>query len=569
VGGLLSLRGQSARRVSIDRFLMYDPRGGMSAMPTKTWPENHLDGPLRAAADELRASTSAAVEASVAEAERLVRWKEVALEPELRRLVDERLHALGAEVLAALVRWRGVGGAVAFPPASGEGPRSEPVVEPIRGRSPRATRGAAIRGTNAPTEVGRPVQTPPPPESRASDPVAPKPERAVARASSAKAPRQASGAAPQSSPPAPLAIPVEPARVEAQRIPEEPATPEPTPAAEVDMLALAREFGPNLRSEPSWQERLVRLLEGLGPEQAVGPVLDAALNPDRWKGLPAPVQRSVITYLVARLRTASSEIAPADLDGAFSSVTRFMQVEQPGFVHGLHRAHPPKRGSWPADAAFAWAGLLDKVPGLAEVMAEDAPSRRVEDALREVEAAGEPELRVAAIRAALEVVSERHPRLVRLAADLVDRLEQPEFRGLRRAIRAELADPAEEEGAAAEAELPVDWAGWAKTRGRRAVMIGGSPREPNRQRIERIFGFQSLEWRPAEHRRNGLQTLRNSIRSGGVDLLLVLRDFVGHDADDVLLPACREAGVDWAHVEHGYGTGSVRRAIERYVLKGE
>jgi hypothetical protein len=32
-----------------------------------------------------------------------------------------------------------------------------------------------------------------------------------------------------------------------------------------------------------------------------------------------------------------------------------------------------------------------------------------------------------------------------------------------------------------------------------------------------------------------------------------------------LLPACRERGIDWVHVEQGYGTARVRAAIERFL----
>ena len=113
--------------------------------------------------------------------------------------------------------------------------------------------------------------------------------------------------------------------------------------------------------------------------------------------------------------------------------------------------------------------------------------------------------------------------------------------------------------------LPEDWDWWGRTEGRRAVMLGGSPRETNRARLEQEFRFAELVWDPAEHKRNVLQRLRDRIRSGGVDLVIVLRRFVGHDTDDVVVRACKDSGTDWVHVEHGYGVNQVQAAVERFL----
>ena len=113
--------------------------------------------------------------------------------------------------------------------------------------------------------------------------------------------------------------------------------------------------------------------------------------------------------------------------------------------------------------------------------------------------------------------------------------------------------------------LPEDWAWWGRTEGRRAVILGGSPRETNRARLEQEFRFAELVWDPAEHKRNVLQRLRDRIRSGGVDLVIVLRRFVGHDTDDVVVRACKDSGTDWVHVEHGYGVNQVQAAVERFL----
>ena len=161
-------------------------------------------------------------------------------------------------------------------------------------------------------------------------------------------------------------------------------------------------------------------------------------------------------------------------------------------------------------------------------------------------------------------VNPRDTRLVNLAASWLELLEDARFRPLRRAVREDQGslDASLEKTYDA---IPEDWDWWGRTQGRRAVMLGGSPREKNRARLEQEFRFSELVWDPAEHKRNVLQRLRSRIRSGGVDLVIVLRRFVGHDTDDVVVRSCKESGVDWVHVEHGYGVNQVQAAIERFL----
>lgn len=42
----------------------------------------------------------------------------------------------------------------------------------------------------------------------------------------------------------------------------------------------------------------------------------------------------------------------------------------------------------------------------------------------------------------------------------------------------------------------------------------------------------------------------------------------GHDADEVIQPACREAGIAFVPVKTGYGIAGLRAAIERFVPQG-
>lgn len=319
------------------------------------------------------------------------------------------------------------------------------------------------------------------------------------------------------------------------------------------------------------------LVPGRDPEADLNAILRVVDAVDRWYGLPADAQRYLAAHLAARLRTLQDVAFPDDrrVGHAFGVLSAFMKKARPGFVFGLARTHRPGRDTWEADADAFFDRLLEMLPQ----PPEDAPpvQRRLdmlEGLVHEIDAAPaearsavEAQVRreMAAVLAA--GVSSRNVRLVRMATPILATLEGSEFRALRRAIRDEQEAAAAEgtEESVEPSPLPADWPWWAHTRGRRAVMVGGSPRELNRARLQRIFEFAELTWMPAEFRRNSLQAVRDRVRAGGLDLVLILRSFVGHDADQVILPACREMQVGWASVEQGYGVARVRQAIERYL----
>ena len=377
-----------------------------------------------------------------------------------------------------------------------------------------------------------------------------------------------------------------PPRVEAPaRIPDPPS--EPRLPATGDALASLKqrlEGGAGFDDAPpvAWTNRLDEivppLLEALDDEREITRLRVTISACEQWSIFPHDIQRMLIGLTATRLRMLQDErhVESRRLDGFFSQLTAYSARERPGAVHGLARNHRPFRDTWREDAD-AWA---DRLRALLTADDEGPPSpsaQKTVDGLerlaREVAAAPTADTQ-AAVRSQLvrEVsqalrngLSARNRALVKLVAPHADAFAAAEFRALRRAIRddAEAAD--EEAGTGERAQMPDDWAWWTRTRGRRAVMVGGSPRELNRARLEQTFQFASLEWEGTEFKRNSLQALRNRVSAGGIDLVLVLRSFVGHDADQILLPACRERGIDWVHVEQGYGTARVRAAIERFL----
>lgn len=337
----------------------------------------------------------------------------------------------------------------------------------------------------------------------------------------------------------------------------------PTQAASDWLPRFRRVVGQTLPSDKPSEERMR--------------VVRAVNACDAWRVFSADVQAALIAAMGLRLR-ALQEAGHDDgsLGPAFSRLTAFLQRERPAFVYGLARDHRPRSGSWSADADDAWDALLELLPeGDADTAAEPAVLlRQVEDLVEELDLAphtARSAVRaqlVLAVRAALEGgVSARDTRLVRCAGPLHDELAGREFRALRRAIRDAISDEVEDDPADAGHVVPPDWGWWQHTRGRRAMLIGGSPREPNRRRIETTFAFAELTWERTLRKPQALTALQTRIRQRSVDLVIILGRFVGHSYDDILLPACRESDVAWVHVDHGYGTVRIQQCIERFLAE--
>lgn len=382
--------------------------------------------------------------------------------------------------------------------------------------------------------------------------------------------------------PAPAVVPV------IQVVPPPAAAPPPPapvgpPASTESLKGLAEKFkqGPTLNPEPpaGWADELVWALSTLGSpgedDEAELDRLSRVLDKiEKWKGFPRLIQRDLVGLCTCRLRRLQDErgIAGSRLDEAFSTLSGWSRKEQPGYVNGLSRGHLPTRGSWTEDVESFLSRLQAPVAAIPRPNQERLLGA-VEAVLPELAQAPNPQVFEAvraqlrrAVRLSLDGgVSARDPRLVKLLAPFVNEIDGPEYRNLRRAIREENDDAVEEADDEKVSPIPLDWAWWGRTRGRRGILVGGDPREPNRLRLLEAFEFDTLDWEPAEHRRNSLMAVRDRVRAGKVDIVIILGAFVGHDADEIILPACRETGVDWVHLDKGYGVVRMRRAIERFL----
>jgi hypothetical protein len=106
------------------------------------------------------------------------------------------------------------------------------------------------------------------------------------------------------------------------------------------------------------------------------------------------------------------------------------------------------------------------------------------------------------------------------------------------------------------------------TQGRRALMIGGSVREDVRKTLQRVFNFDRLDWEPYEDAKPAvLDSLEQRVRNHGVDVVLILRSFIGHHVTDRLRPLCQQNGIPCLLVEHGYGPAQIGETLRRGLIR--
>jgi hypothetical protein len=328
--------------------------------------------------------------------------------------------------------------------------------------------------------------------------------------------------------------------------------------------------------DPDWSSYVSNLLRDIGTSGSTAAELDAIVFAiegwDRWRTMPCDVQRAMTAWLAARLHVIQDRGFSEDarVSHGFSLLSASMKRARPGFVHGLARTHRPHRGSWDEDADVLVASLEELLPPDAPPTADQkrritALAALVQD-VRATDAgvreAATTQLRRDVTSLLQGGLSHREPSLVEAIGPVVEVLEGPELRPLRRWLRA-LATRARD--VEAEHERPDDaWPHWAFVRGRRAYLVGGTSRELARARLEQAFQFAELRWLPGESRRGAPQETHRAIKAGKPDLVIFLRAAAGgSEVEQELRPLCEELQVSTLAVDHGWSAGRIRQAIER------
>jgi hypothetical protein len=303
--------------------------------------------------------------------------------------------------------------------------------------------------------------------------------------------------------------------------PAPPTSEPPTPVSENDVRQWAARYRERaVAPHVSVAVVLHALLDRVGPPPGELGLEERELEVDRLERgtsedtlrelrlLPNDVQRSYLRLLTARLNAVRAavggEMLMRERVGRLLGIIRdYTREHRPGAVYGLSRDHEPKGGTWEADAHHLWHRLARDD--------DDGP------------------------------VSRSSPvRVTRRSPD-------PD------------GDDEERETPGPEPEWPL----WSFVRDRTALMVGGAPRESARVRVERAFAMRELVWSADDPRK--AQSAEARILSGGYDLVLVLLRFMSHATNEKLVHACAARGVAYVPVEHGYGVGSIRRSLERFL----
>jgi hypothetical protein len=307
---------------------------------------------------------------------------------------------------------------------------------------------------------------------------------------------------------------------------KEPDGPPSAPASEAQIAEWTSTvhstgLGVGLKGGPSggtaWPLVLHELMEALGPprtlDTSIGIIdetdaLDTVGTPDqqaKWARLPRNAQQVWLSVLVARTRAlkdlpSSGDATKTRVKEIIARYPPWAKAHSPGHVNGMQVKHVPAHGSWAEDAREDWKTLETLLGEELEPSSSVVPKKKVK----------------------------------RAGSDDVD---EPEI------------DPA--------------WPLFEIVRGRKAVVLGGDPREPNRERLERAFELASLEW-PAIEGPRKVEAAVERIKKGAYGIVLVLQPFVLHKQSIPIIEAAKDAGVPWALVE-GYGIAAVKHGLERFL----
>lgn len=356
----------------------------------------------------------------------------------------------------------------------------------------------------------------------------------------------------------------------------------------IDSLVLGSASWSHETFDPGFSiEALHEIILRLGPPRenlshdellAEAAVLDTELTRiSRWGQFPRAIQRSLLGLVACRMRRLQDDTPSAvrvvlelQLRRGFARLTQFSSEFQPGWVTGLSRQHKPESDNWLSDAQYWWNTLQRELGSLAieQQKASLNPEVSLND-LRGVLDGPGPDasaVKKAANRALRSGVSPEDPRLVRLLEPHLSLIGgDKNLKRVRRAIRA--SEPFDGDFGSMDEMLdpgPEAWSYYERTRGKRAAMVGGEPREKRREAILDALGFEELEWVNGYEIR-AVQTLAERIGNGSVQFVILLGRFINHKVTDILLPACNGSEVDWVMVRQGYGINQIKMAIERYL----
>lgn len=371
-------------------------------------------------------------------------------------------------------------------------------------------------------------------------------------------------------------------------------------AEEPDTLSVGFEFSHQ-------QEFLQRAWEQAGPTpmsfnskdnaRAELSRLQSLVNQElaQWSFLDQTTHFELCSWTTARMRSLDDvfnkrfpkrKANRAALQELFPRMNRHIRAIQLAYVHGLSLAHQPRHGaSWIDDARFFERSLLQRLglfPALkAELKSSGAKAAcmddfNLDDALRclteRVREGIDADSFLAALHKLLKhkVAIHQETRVVNLAVEFSEVLEGDKaLKPLRREVKKKIEAASREAEASQQPALPVDWPWLEHTLGKRCALIGGDPRQHRIQAIQDAFGFDELQW--CESGPRHVQSLIERVRSGSLDMVIILRCFCAHRIS-IPLFKLRKSGAapDFKLVQaDAYGIQQLRAGVERFMQEAE
>jgi hypothetical protein len=224
----------------------------------------------------------------------------------------------------------------------------------------------------------------------------------------------------------------------------------------------------------------------------------------QWVRFPIEVQKHWLSHLVARTRAMrdhpSSEGVVARLRAVRAVYPAWAREYVPGHINGLQLKHMSVRQTWEEDADEHWRALC------AVVEREIPQARKVPPTRKKKER---------------EVVEEE-PTLVE-----------------------------------------ADWPLLPVVRGKTGVIVGGEPREPNRDRLEVYLRLATLDWPLVDGPRK-VEAVAQRVAKGAYDVVIVIQTLVSHPEAERILGAAKQGRVKWAMAE-GYGVAAVKAGLEMFL----
>lgn len=283
--------------------------------------------------------------------------------------------------------------------------------------------------------------------------------------------------------------------------------------------------------------------------------------PETWKRLSTEQVFHLLNVSVPLLRHVQQTVNQNfEMISWFQRLTAISRTMQPGFVYGLAQTHTSESWLEAATRAYEEMRAYAEDDGARSAKAQPKPQGKMKQALKIMDAVktGDPDIVLMALAENADVPLHKYPSVIQGLRRYKDKLTgNPAYDRVMaadRKISKEEEDDDEDENVATSFYEHI-----ALTRGRKAVIVGGSPRPQIEERIKSHLQLDELEW--IEITPNSIRQVESKQESGTLDFVFLLQRFVSHKTYHALKRGPAKTGNLFVLVPNGYGLKSVCEAL--------